>query len=742
MKQSFYQWCIENEKEQLLTEWDYEKNDLDVKEIGYGSNRTISWIGSCNHEWRTSIKNRVRGTGCPVCYEEKSGRKIVQRRIFKKGINDLATEYPELVKTWDFNKNGDLLPSECTSGSHKKVWWICPKCNQSYQSSLSHRTRGRECPYETCRREKQAENIKKALIERRGSLLEHHPELANEWHPFKNGTFTPNEISPCSDIHVWWLGACNHEWQTTPSNRVRMNSGCPICNNKVILIGFNDLATTHKKLCTEWDYEKNSDLLPTSVVGGSVKQIWWLCEKGHSFKASVSNRAKKNGTACPFCDMERKSSFNEKVILYYLKLLFNDVQENLRPYFLNRKELDIFIPSLSLAIEYDGEYYHKNALNDIKKNELCEENGIDVIRIREPNCPVLPKKFNCFVRKTLRENELEQCVEFIIDYINEKYKLALVADIDLSRDRPKVMEMYLISEKAKSLAYMNPELAKEWHPIKNRNLKSEKISFSSNKDVWWLGLCGHEWTARVNNRINGNGCPICYESTGRKIVHRQSLNKGTNDLATVNLELAKEWHPTKNGNKLPSDFLVGSSKKVWWMGKCSHEWDAKINSRHKGTGCPYCINLKVLKGFNDLETLNPQLAKEWHPNKNGELRPTDVTPGVGKKVWWLGKCGHEWDAQILSRNNGTGCPYCANQKILKGFNDLETKYPHLAREWHPTKNGDKKPTDVIANGDKKVWWLGECGHEWDAIIYNRINGSSCLICRKNRSGSQQMHFKL
>jgi very-short-patch-repair endonuclease len=608
MKKSFYDWCIENGKEYLLAEWDYEKNEgLELREIGYGSQKKVSWIGRCNHQWMSTIKNRTSGTGCPICYEEKTGRKIVQRRVFKQGINDLATEYPELIKEWDFNKNGSLQPSDCMSGSRKKVWWICPKCNKSYQSSPSDRIRGRECTNGVCRKKKQSENIKKALVERRGSLSEHNPELANEWHPFKNGELTPDNISPASDVKVWWLGTCNHEWQATPSNRVRMKSGCPICNNKVILIGFNDLATTHKELCTEWDYEKNGDLLPTNVVAGTNKKVWWICGKGHSFKASISNRAKKNGTGCPECDIERKSSFNEKVIFYYLKQLFNDTFENYRPHFLKKKELDIYIPELSLAIEYDGEYYHKNALKDIKKNELCEENEIDVIRIREPNCPVLPKKINCFVRKTLNENELKDCVEYILAYINEKYKMDLVADIYLSRDRPKIMEMYLISEKEKSLAVVNPELAKEWHPTKNGVLTAENISYSSNKKVWWLGKCGHEWDAQVNNRINGNGCPRCYENTtGRKLGHRRRLKKGINDLATENPKLASEWHPSKNGNLLPSDFLSGSHSKVWWLGKCGHEWDALIGSRNNGVGCPHCRNKKRIKKIDDLGTTNLQ----------------------------------------------------------------------------------------------------------------------------------------
>lgn len=647
----------------------------------------------------------------------------------KKSFYDWCIENSKehLLSEWDYEKNKNLEPKDISFGNTQQIWWKCPQCNQSYQSIPTDRRRSRDCPYNECRKKKQAENIKKALLKRRGSLLEHNSDLAREWHPFKNGELTPNDISPRSDIKVWWLGTCNHEWQATPSNRVRMNSGCPICNNKIVLIGFNDLATTHRDLCKEWDYKKNGDLLPTNVVAGTHKQVWWQCEKGHSYKASISNRSKKNGTGCPNCDIERKSSFNEKVIYYYLKFSFNDIQENYRPHFLNRKELDIFIPSLSLAIEYDGEYYHKNPKSDIEKNELCQINGINLIRIREPNCPVLPKIFTCYERKTLNDYELEACVKFIITYINEKHNMNLVVDIDLHRDRPEIMEMYLKSEKEKSLELMNPELAKEWHPIKNGSLTPTNISYSSNKKVWWLGKCGHEWEAILNNRINGNSCPICYENTGRKIVHRRSLNKGINDLATLNPDLASEWHPNKNGNLFPSDLLSGSSKKVWWLGKCGHEWEAVISSRNKGIGCPYCTNKKVLKGFNDLETKNPYLAKEWHSTKNGDLNPTNVIANSDKKVWWLGQCGHEWMAAINSRNKdkGTGCPYCAGN-TKKTIEDMQ--------RFAYSKKG-KCLSMVYINTDTKLLWQCENQHTWEATPYSVTKkGKWCPHCAKTKKG--------
>ncbi len=138
-----------------------------------------------------------------------------------------------------------------------------------------------------------------------------------------------------------------------------------------------------------------------------------------------------------------------------------------------------------------------------------------------------------------------------------------------------------------------------------------------------------------------------------------------------------------------------------------------------------------IKGVNDLETLFPEVAKEWHPTKNGEFRPSDFKPGSKHVAWWKGSCGHEWQVAIYSRtkNGKSGCPICANLMVLVGYNDLATTNPSLADEWHPTKNGNLKPTDVIAGSMKYAWWKCKNGHEWRAIIRNRNQGYGCPECK-------------
>lgn len=351
------------------------------------------------------------------------------------------------------------------------------------------------------------------------------------------------------------------------------------------------------------------------------------------------------------------------------------------------------------------------------------------------------------------------------------------------------------------LSEIHSRLAAEWHPTKNGNLTPEQFTAGSNKKVWWLGKCGHEWQAAIYSRANQNsGCPYC---SGRFAI------PGKTDLATTHPALAAEWHPTKNGELTPEQFTVCSGKKIWWQCSLGHEWQAIIVNRTKrkstcpycagykmtslsnynplvaaewniekngeltpeqvtpysakkiwwrcdrnhewqsavksrtlGCGCPYCSGRLAIPEETDLNTTHPELATEWHPTKNGELTPKHVTAGSGKKVWWLcPKCGHEWQAAPNSRTNmKSGCPACANKKVLPGYNDLLTINPELAAEWHPTKNGELTPEQVTAGSNKKVWWLGKCGHEWQSAIWVRNKGFGCATCArlKNRKTGKQL----
>ena len=197
-----------------------------------------------------------------------------------------------------------------------------------------------------------------------------------------------------------------------------------------------------------------------------------------------------------------------------------------------------------------------------------------------------------------------------------------------------------------------------------------------------------------------------------------------------NPQLMAEWHYEKN-NELgldPQKLTCGSGRKVWWKCSKEHEWQAVIANRSRGINCPHCAGLYVIKGENDLLTVNPPVAKEWNYENNGELTPANVLPNSNKKVWWKCNKGHEWQASIAKRNNGNGCPYCSGKVVLAGYNDLRTINPALVNEWNFEKNGNLNPESFTANSHKKIWWKCKFGHEWKATIANRNNGNGCPYC--------------
>ena len=230
------------------------------------------------------------------------------------------------------------------------------------------------------------------------------------------------------------------------------------------------------------------------------------------------------------------------------------------------------------------------------------------------------------------------------------------------------------------------------------------VSSGSDKKLLWRCEQGHEWNATVSSRVGGNGCPYCsgfYTAAG------------FNDLATTHPELAAQadgWDPTK--------VSAGSPKIMKWQCELSHTFTARIAHRSQGSNCTYCTGRKVLPGFNDLATTNPELAAQadgWDPRQ--------FSANTHSKKKWRCEEGHSWIATVKSRNEGNDCPTCSGHKVLEGFNDLATTHPNLAAQavgWDTTK--------VSAGSGKIVKWHCTRGHEWTTRVASRLSGTDCPFC--------------
>ena len=272
------------------------------------------------------------------------------------------------------------------------------------------------------------------------------------------------------------------------------------------------------------------------------------------------------------------------------------------------------------------------------------------------------------------------------------------------------------------LATTHPDIAAQWHPTRNGDITPSMVTAGSRmKQYWWLGKCEHEWQSNVLNRVHGNGCHQCL---GRKKSTPQGFLKD-------DLTLWAQVDAENNDMSVVTQLRRYSVTPVQWVGHCGHRWSASPASRSSGRGCPICSGNTVEVGVNDLQSVNPTVASQWHPTKNGSRTPSTVTAGSGYKATWVCDAGHEWKAAVsdLTGQHHNGCPYCSGRLAVPGLNDLATKHPGIASQWHPTKNGSRTPITVTAGSGYKAAWVCDKGHEWEATVSNRTGrGSGCPEC--------------
>lgn len=485
------------------------------------------------------------------------------------------SENKELMKEWNWEKNNSLgiFPDKIRRGSAIKAWWICNKCGYEWLTRVSHRNSGTGC--KNCLHKDLSTAVKGEDLE---SLF---PDIAKEWNLRKNSVL-PNQVYPQSNKKYWWICDKGHEWLDSASHRTTRGNGCPYCSNHRVLKAFNDLETTHPNLLKEWDWKENNKIkiYPDSITYGSKKIVNWICKKGHKWQSAIYSR-RDNG--CPYCNKELKTSFPEKAIAFYVSQIFPDLVENYKDKNINRYELDMFIPSIRLGIEYDGKAWHKDYKRDLLKDELCYKNNINIIRIREKGCP---RYDSSSIKIYLKDNsnlELKNAIEHIFDIL-KKY-LDVEKNIDIDRDYIFIMRNVLSVEKIKSISEL--KIIEEWNWKKNVNINPKYISLYSNKKYWWICNKGHEWFASVNHRTNGRNCPYC---AGQKILI------GYNDLESQYPIISKEWDYEKNEKK-PEEVTYKSNKKYWWIcSKCGFGWKTSVYVRTAmGCGCPKCKANKLAK---------------------------------------------------------------------------------------------------------------------------------------------------
>lgn len=516
-------------------------------------------------------------------------------------MREKITENSRLMEEWDWEKNGELglNPEEITAGSNKKAWWKCKK-GHKWDAIIASRAQGSGCPI--C--------ANKKTLAGYNDLATTHPQLAKEWHPTKNNELTPDMFSAGSNKKVWWQCKQGHEWQAYIGTRASQKTRCPVCCNKKVIVGINDLETYCKEhgfsdFLKLWCYEKNDVLgiTPKNITVGSAKKVYWNNREGITY-SNIRDKFDSflyqiNSSSAVKFNIKRSvpynSSFPEKAVAFYLSKYFNIV-ENYRPDWLQPKEIDIFIPLLNIAIEYDGSTWHQDKTKDEHKSKMCFENNITLIRLRTKKCPKLSVNYDIIIdagNSGIKDTTLA-IIELLL-YLGVQEDMI---DVDIHRD------VSLIRQKTQTKFYQNSfkkwcidnnrtDFLNMWHPTKNGDLNPENFSYSSGQYVWWMcKKCGKEWQNTIDNTRRKNLTCRCSKPFRSRVI------KGVNDLQTKAPKIASQWHPVKNGNLTPNDISAGSTKKVWWLcPDCGDEWFGEIRIRVKRQSdcCPECAKKKRVK---------------------------------------------------------------------------------------------------------------------------------------------------
>ena len=662
-----------------------------------------------------------------------------RRKSVVTDANRLPHVRPDLVAGWHPTKNKPLFPKDVSFGSGQTVWWKCSKHKIAFGQRIIERSRGRlGCRLCVSERRGDARSKPKAGE----SFAERFPNLAVEWHPTKNSPRTPSNVKHGSGFQAWWIcSECHAEYKIQVA--MRKQHGCPKCGiakrgiARSIPKKGKSLADLHPDVANVWHPTKNGNLLPSAVRIFSNKKVWWQCRRGHEWEASVTNRTK--GRGCPYCT----TKISRLQLRLYTELMYLFPDAKLRHH-IEGIECDVFLPSLSAAIEVDGFYWHKKqARKDRAKNQQLQKRKIKTIRVRQPG---LPKIGRHDVLQHPNETELKIC---------QRTVKAIQASNLIHRKDLHDVERYLASTKLQndalflklnnilpnplpgtSLAELKPAIAQEWHPSRNGILTPADVTLRSNLKCWWKCVKGedHEWQTSINERSSGRGCPFC---AGRRV-------SKANNLMAMNPQLAAEWHTGKNKMLTPNDVTAFSHRRVWWQcpSNKEHIYDMPVSERSNGHGCCFCAGRRVHKS-NSLATKYPSLVKWWHQSRNGLLTPFNVLPNSRKRVWWVCSKGHKFQRYIGDRIRAKHCPICT-RKELHPSNCLAKVRPDLAREWLFAKNGNLTPKDLVPGSAQIVWWkCKKCDHEWRASLNNRSQGRECPVCaykkrwqtRKQRFGS-------
>lgn len=632
----------------IAKQWHPDKNkDLTPEDVSHGSGKKVWWLGDCGHKWKAEIRNRARGAGCPVC----SGLQVLV------GFNDLASTDPRTAQWWNTAKNGDVRPTDVTRRSAKKVWWKCPNGHEWKRSVSAMRAAG--CPKCDHTLGVRVPHEESGYVRHSGrhGVIPLSDLLVSQWHPTKNGKLQPRNVSGGSGRKVWWKCTKGHSWKATIASRSN-GAGCPVCNavssesEKEVLAAVKELTDMKVLHNVRGGFLGRLELdiyIPDSALGIEFNGEYW---HNTSVFEHIAESHRRKQSACSKAGVrlvvvwEKDWNDNREEVISQLRDIIESGADTPKSMTYGARETGIGVPGSGVVLH--------NPKDRKQTRQQPHERSVDVYA---PHIAAQwhPTKNGDLTPRDVTYGSVRK-VWWICDEGHE-WQASVYTRAGRGYGCPRCHRK-AGTPVADSTNYTF------WHTSKNHDLDPAVLTTGSFKKAWWKCPRGHEWQEKIAGVARRkSACPYCAKEYPAPRKTTSIVKKPKHSLLEINPDLAAQWHPTLNGDLIPSMVSCWSKRKAWWLcSECGREWEGVVKQRVRS---PLCSRCHPRRGRTKGNPLSPQLVSQWHPTKNEWMTPSMVTAGSGKKVWWLGECGHEWQAIIAQRTAGTGCPECARWKRCK-----------------------------------------------------------------------------